>query len=951
MSKMDRDRIEKIARDLARGDAPLQREIESKLAETDVSPEVAEGLTAAELDPATFAATRLITRGVDRDLSFSEERIIRGLPIGYRPIARIRNNRATTEFLGKALDYWVDEVRKSQAALNLAIPAVGRIEVTNGELPWEGTGWLVTDDIIITNRHVAERFAREGQTPGEFAFRAGARGGKMSSEIDFLEEEDRRDEAEHPVTAILWISPDKDPDVAFLRIRRAAGKPPLPKPIDLAEVMPDTDSNIAAIGYPAKDESLKDHDLALAYFGEVYEKKRLAVGKILRYDRTLLTHDCSTLGGNSGSALIDMATGKAVALHRGGFLDDSANTAVPAPYLRELLAKVQKRPSISVGETITPAGHVAGAVRVESQGPGVMNFKFNIPIEISVKVGVPVAAGTTASPLPTAVAPPDDTFESILAAAQQQFGSVDGVLRVREGFRFKNGWITDERVIVIEVKEKLSPAELAARAQKPFDNLFFGVGVDVRTAALPDQLQALGIDITVLERPSKPAKYKEPPGYDDPDSGMALVPIKDHMDAIFHVSPDSGFPNLKTFLGRIDKTLTATMYEWEEGNHISLAIADAMRPAANTLKMVTQRFGVGNGEATAAAVADMKKRIGKKFKHVWAATRGPSRLVQGFYHIKVASRDGEEVWLSSGNWKDSNQPDIDPAGEDSRDDRVLRGHNREWHAIIKHTGLATLFQKYIEYDFEQAKAQPTPAEEDEEGLAALAFFVPIDDERREARRAAKFFDPLVLHGELLNVQPLLTPDRDADGESLFIKEATAMVRGARKSVLLQNQSLGMSGDDNKEMTEFYQAVVDQQKAGRDVRIIIRDAIEFPGDGVVRQQALIERLKKFGFDTSTDGLRLQRRCHTKALIVDSKEVLFGSQNLTNGGALHNRDASLLVRSPDSVAKYFEEVFEYDWDNLTHNEADESVGGIRRAEPGEATPLGFRRVSLAELLGDD
>jgi phosphatidylserine/phosphatidylglycerophosphate/cardiolipin synthase-like enzyme len=162
----------------------------------------------------------------------------------------------------------------------------------------------------------------------------------------------------------------------------------------------------------------------------------------------------------------------------------------------------------------------------------------------------------------------------------------------------------------------------------------------------------------------------------------------------------------------------------------------------------------------------------------------------------------------------------------------------------------------------------------------------------------------------------------------------------------------MSGDDNKEMTEFYQALVDQQRAGRDVRIIIRDASEFPGpDSVLRQQELIERLKKFGFDTSPDGLRLQKRCHTKALIVDSKKVLFGSQNLTNGGALHNRDASLLVRSPDSVAKYFEEVFEYDWDNRTHNEADESVGGIRRAGPGEPTPVGFRRVSLAELLGDD
>jgi hypothetical protein len=78
-------------------------------------------------------------------------------------------------------------------------------------------------------------------------------------------------------------------------------------------------------------------------------------------------------------------------------------------------------------------------------------------------------------------------------------------------------------------------------------------------------------------------------------------------------------------------------------------------------------------------------------------------------------------------------------------------------------------------------------------------------------------------------------------------------------------------------------------------------------------------------------------------------MLGSHNLTNEGSLFNRDASLLVRDP-KVAAYFEKVFLFDWDTLAVQEADELVGGMRIAQPGEETPLGFRRVSLAELLGD-
>ena len=144
-------------------------------------------------------------------------------------------------------------------------------------------------------------------------------------DVDFLEEENRLDSAEHPITSILWIAPPEEADVAFLRVTRAPGSPPLPQPIELGDEI-EPGATIAAVGYTARDPSIRDQALVVQIFGDdVYEKKRFAPGKVMSVDGNRIKHDCSTLGGNSGSVLIDLKTGKAIGIHHGGLVNDSAN--------------------------------------------------------------------------------------------------------------------------------------------------------------------------------------------------------------------------------------------------------------------------------------------------------------------------------------------------------------------------------------------------------------------------------------------------------------------------------------------------------------------------------------------------------------------------------------------------------------------------------------------------
>ena len=61
-------------------------------------------------------------------------------------------------------------------------------------------------------------------------------------------------------------------------------------------------------------------------FEKVYGVKRLQPGMIrgvtdlesIEYEKICLLHDCSTLGGNSGSCVVDLDTNKIIGLHFDG---------------------------------------------------------------------------------------------------------------------------------------------------------------------------------------------------------------------------------------------------------------------------------------------------------------------------------------------------------------------------------------------------------------------------------------------------------------------------------------------------------------------------------------------------------------------------------------------------------------------------------------------------------
>lgn len=247
------------------------------------------------------------------------------------------------------------------AALELAIPRVGRVEILGYDLDYVGTGWMVDEDIMVTNRHVASLFAR--RQGSLFPFRSDADGKPYRTRVDFLREHTRTTERQARVLEVLYIEDDIDarPDMAIVRLDRSAGA--LPEPIELDDSTLKFHDDVAIIGYPAEDPR-NDAFVMREIFRNIFGVKRMSPGWLsgVRQDGMLLMHDCTSLGGSSGSVVVKLATGKACGLHFAGTYLDS-NYAVTAAALKQRLAQIG-RPIAAV-----PSLEISGPEGEEKRKP------------------------------------------------------------------------------------------------------------------------------------------------------------------------------------------------------------------------------------------------------------------------------------------------------------------------------------------------------------------------------------------------------------------------------------------------------------------------------------------------------------------------------------------------------------------------------------------------------
>jgi endonuclease G len=220
------------------------------------------------------------------------------------------------------------------------LPSVGRIDVPELLLtPYAGTGFFVGEGLLMTNRHVAVMFSDGvGAGPAFLRFKPNHTP-RLSSRYEVGDLDQHSQEQPFEVVETLLIHPHWD--IAVLRVA-PLGNAALPPALRLADAPPPlfgggAITHIAVVGYPMLDDRSNVPE-QMRIFRQIFGRKRLMPGYLTGYADQIskwgtvqhaVTHDATTLGGNSGSAVIDLTTGLVLAIHFGGRYR-VANFGVPA---------------------------------------------------------------------------------------------------------------------------------------------------------------------------------------------------------------------------------------------------------------------------------------------------------------------------------------------------------------------------------------------------------------------------------------------------------------------------------------------------------------------------------------------------------------------------------------------------------------------------------------------
>ncbi|EHQ25002.1 phospholipase D-like domain-containing protein [Mucilaginibacter paludis] len=499
------------------------------------------------------------------------------------------------------------------------------------------------------------------------------------------------------------------------------------------------------------------------------------------------------------------------------------------------------------------------------------------------------------------------TIQQIKSGTLPEFDLKDyeNIVDIRPGYKVVDGELTDTKAIVILVKSvsgKAIPEEINHIATdvdivSPFEYIRKQNKEKVESLLPGTQVNNTKylLDSSEFDTEGFVAESFVPKiGY-QPPTDFTLDAVDEDITLICHVSPEDGWEQLSEFLTGVEQELRVGMYDFSAPG-IEQSLIDVARSGAdiNLVYDGKPAAGVGKGNKADDKTEDeIIKSIDAaktgQFVHV-KASLNKGGLFANAYHIKVAVKDKKMFWLSSGNWQSSNQPDMSKTSSFAS---ALQNYNREWHIIVTNDKLSETYYKFLKYDLEQSvnKAQ---------GFVSLNtgetdlhdILLPVNALVRTT--GLKKFPPKVITARM-KIQPVLTPDN-------YIAQIRPLIENATTRIYFQNQYIHIGKTMTDEFTGLLTALKDKAET-LDVKIILR----YEPDA----RLMVENLKAFGFDSSK--IRIQNNCHNKGIIIDDEIIVLGSHNGSNDGMEFNRDASLIIYNSE-VQNYYEEVFQFDWDNL-------------------------------------
>mgnify|MGYP001594067055 FL=1 len=268
-----------------------------------------------------------------------------------------------------------------------------------------------------------------------------------------------------------------------------------------------------------------------------------------------------------------------------------------------------------------------------------------------------------------------------------------------------------------------------------------------------------------------------------------------------------------------------------------------------------------------------------------------------FIHSKVAVRDGQSVWMGSGNWKPSSMPLPDAWG------------NRDWGVIVDHAGFANEVLTQMQHDedaslqhIRQATASDMP----------IGWQLPSDDAylgTLTAKISGNF------SGQLITC-----PDNCISG-------LVSMIDSSQSEILLSLQYLDLDWSYGWGENPVTSALRSAAERGVSLRLIL--------NGAYLDEDIQNAVDTFNEQwNGSDGLDVSAiimsndasisKLHNKGAIIDQQSVLISSINWGSSALTRNREMGVLIHSQE-VAEPYLEAWHQDW-NRVDNDTDSDLDGL-------------------------
>ena len=411
-----------------------------------------------------------------------------------------------------------------------------------------------------------------------------------------------------------------------------------------------------------------------------------------------------------------------------------------------------------------------------------------------------------------------------------------------------------------------------------------------------------------------------------------LIEAHSGMSATASFSPETGLEDLLGWIADADTSLHVHMYEFLHPDLTHALIAALDRDVSVTILL---EEGILDDSSTkndqrghAQSISDAGGTV------YWMVDPTVISSPYQFIHSKVAVKDSQSVWISSGNWKESSLPTVDESG------------NREWSLFIDSTEVAIKALERMVFDENSNHLHID---------SHSSYYAPSDDwELPQPSNTLPNESPNPDTTTPFRTRILTCPDDCVTGIVSEINEADSNIR-------LSLQYLDLDwywgfGAENPILESLHQA------ASRGVRIeLMINAFYADWDDDVR-----DAVNLFNTDwNATQGLDVNARLmstapdiwklHNKGMIVDDDTVLVGSMNWGSNSMLRNREMGIISESSELTAVFLSK-FNDDWNRLdddTDSDGDllpdswEELHGLDRHN---AAVLGTA-LSEQSLDGDD